>query len=95
MKLNLGEIKTKTLPILKEAGATRSSLFGSYVKGMEKSTSDVDILVELPEHLSLLDIVDLKLKLESALKKKVDLVEYKAIRPELKESILSHQIALL
>lgn len=33
MKTTLNEIKEKALPILKEAGITRSALFGSYVHG--------------------------------------------------------------
>jgi predicted nucleotidyltransferase len=33
MKSDLQQIKDKIVPILKEAGVTRSALFGSYVRG--------------------------------------------------------------
>lgn len=89
------EIKTKILPILKEAGVIRSSLFGSFARGENTQKSDVDILVEIKKNISLLDFVDLKLKLEDILGKKVDLVEYGAIKPFLRDVILSEQIKIL
>lgn len=55
MKVNVDEIKQKALPILKEAGVTRSSLFGSYVRGEQTNDSDIDILVEEPHYSILLN----------------------------------------
>lgn len=95
MKVNIEDIKQKALPILKEAGVTRSSLFGSYVRGEQREDSDIDMLVDLPEGLSLFDIVEIKYKLEDALGKKVDLVQYDTIKPRLREYILSEQVPIL
>lgn len=95
MKTSLDEIKKKAIPILKKAGVTRSSIFGSYVRGEEKEGSDIDFLVELPSDKSLFDFVDLKQKLEDALDKKVDLVEYIMIKSRIKDSILKEQIPIL
>lgn len=95
MTKTVEEIKNKILPILKEAGATRGGIFGSYVRGEEKKDSDIDILVDLPNDLSLFDIVGIKLELEDALGKKVDLVEYSHIKPILKDQILSEQVPIL
>lgn len=89
------QIKEKALPILKEAGITRCAIFGSYATGENTNNSDVDILVELPEDYSLFDYVGLELKLEEALGRKVDLVEYSAIKPRIKERILSSQVPIL
>ena|SRR5215469_12695979 len=94
-KLTVNEIKQKILPILKEAGVTRSALFGSYVRGEENETSDIDILVDYPESKSLFDFVGTKMELEDALGKKVDLVEYKTVKPRLKDYILSEQLQIL
>ncbi len=91
----LEKIKTKILPILKQAGVKRSSLFGSYVRGEETKDSDIDILVELPKGKSLFDFVDLQLKLEEMLNRKVDLVEYSTIKPRLKPYILDNQLQIL
>lgn len=95
MKTNLNEIKTKVLPILKKAGVTRSSIFGSYVRGEEKLDSDIDLLIELPKGKSLLDLVRLERKLEEILGKKVDLVTYKSVSPLLKDYIQRDQIQFL
>jgi hypothetical protein len=57
--------------------------------------SDVDILVEIEKDISLLDFVGLKLELEEALNRKVDLVEYSTIKPLLRESILGQQEIIL
>lgn len=93
--MDVSEIKNKILPILKGAGVKRSAIFGSTARGAAREDSDVDILVELPDDKSLLDFVDLKIKLEEAIKKKVDLVEYDAIKPALRNYILNRQVPIL
>jgi len=95
MKRNIEAIKRKITPILQQYGAKKAGLFGSCVRGEAKKTSDIDILVDLRKDASLLDFVGLKLELEEALGKKVDLVEYNAIKPLLKERILKEEIAIL
>lgn len=95
MKTNLREITKKALPILKEAGVRKSSVFGSYVRGDFRKDSDVDILVELPENSSLLDLVRLEKKLQKALGKKVDLLTYNSIHPLLKDNIGKNQLQIL
>lgn len=89
------EIKQKAVPILKEAGATKSALFGSVVRNETRNDSDIDLLVELPRNKSLLDFIGIKIELEEALNKKVDLVEYAAIKPNLKSFILSNLIPII
>ena len=39
----LVSIQNQAIPILKKAGVTRSSLFGSYVRGEAKANSDIVI----------------------------------------------------
>lgn len=92
---NLDQIKQKVLPILKEAGVTRSSIFGSYVRGEEKDDSDIDMLVEVPRGTGLFGFVGLKHKLEDALNKKVDLITYASIHPRLRDRILREQLPIL
>lgn len=94
-KANLDQIKSKALPVLKEAGVTRSAIFGSYVRGDNKKDSDIDILVDFPRGKGLFEFVGLQFKLEDALKKKVDLIEYESLHPLLKERILAEQVQIL
>ena len=95
MTATLKNVTRKVLPVLKEAGVTKSSLFGSYVRGENRADSDVDILVELPKGNSLLDLVRLEKKLEKALGKKVDLLTYNSVHPLLKDHIKKDQLQIL
>ena len=92
---NLDNIKSKVLSILKSNKVTRAGIFGSYARGEDKENSDIDILVELNEDLSLLEVIRLKNLLEKTIKKKVDLVEYSLIRKELRDIILKEAIPIL
>ena len=82
-------------PILRSSGAKRAAVFGSAARGTMKKGSDVDILVELPPSVSLLDFIGIKLRLEEALRRKVDLVEYSAIKAALRKGIMNDQIPVL
>jgi predicted nucleotidyltransferase len=95
MKIPIEEIERKVLPILRRYGVKRAGLFGSCVRGEVKENSDIDILVEIEEDISLLDFVGIKLELEEALGRKVDLVEYSTIKPLLRKRILDEQVVLL
>lgn len=89
------EIRDKILPVLRIYGASRVGLFGSAARGAMRPDSDVDILVDIPTRISLLDFIGIKQRLEEILGKKVDLVEYRAIKPALRDKILQQQTALL
>lgn len=95
MKINIDEIKQKILPILQDYGVKKVALFGSCVRGEMEEGSDIDILVEIKKDISLLGFVSLKQKIEEALGRKVDLVEYDTLKPLLRERILKEQVVLL
>ena len=63
-------------------------IFGSYSRGEQKKSSDVDILVRFSPNATLFDFVGLGNYLEEKLKLKVDVVSERGIRPELKNSIV-------
>lgn len=84
-------IKRKIIPTLKSQGVLKAALFGSYARGDTRKSSDVDLLVELSDDKSLLDLVGLKLELEDTLKTRVDVLTYDALHPLLKDIILSEQ----
>lgn len=91
----LENIKEKALPILKKANIKKASIFGSYVRGEQTEKSDIDFLVEYPEHTSLFDVVELQQDLQEALGKSVDVGGYKNIKPRIKQRILSEQVQIL
>lgn len=92
--MNVAEIKDKILPTLIQHQVKKAGLFGSVVKGNITSKSDIDILIELGTKISLLDFVGIKLELEDLLDRAVDLVEYQAIKPQLKKRILAEEIRI-
>ena len=71
MPEEIKKIQAQIVPILKEAGVLRSSLFGSVVRGEARPDSDVDILVELPRGKSMFDLIALEEKLAAKLGKRV------------------------
>jgi len=95
MRTPAEEIKQKILPILEKYNIKRAGLFGSYVRGDMREDSDIDILVEIKEDISLLDFVGIKLEIEEILGKKVDLVEYNTIKPLIREKIIKEQVRIL
>ncbi|MGC9315634.1 MAG: nucleotidyltransferase family protein [bacterium] len=87
MTREIDKIAKSVIPVLKKNRASRAALFGSVVSGDFDDNSDIDILVELDDSLSLLDYIGIILELEDKLGRKVDLVEYDSIKPSLKKEI--------
>jgi hypothetical protein len=83
------------LPILRRYGVTRAGVFGSRARGESREDSDLDILVDLPEGASLLDLVGLQLDLGDALRIAVDAHTYRSLHPLLRERILSEEVRIL
>ncbi len=81
-------IKNKIIPILKRQGVLKAAIFGSFARGEETKNSDLDLLVKMPKSKTFLDMADLKVELEDKLGREVDLVEYNAIKPLIKDQVL-------
>lgn len=78
---------------LRQRGVASLALFGSRVRGEGGPDSDVDLLVEFSQPLSLFEFFRLQHWLEEALGvDKVDLVEREALHPALKERIIAESV---
>lgn len=91
----INKLIPKIVLILKRNDIRKAGIFGSYAKGDFKKNSDIDILIMPPKNMSLLDISGLKIELEDALRKKVDLVSYKYIHPQLRDKILESEVKII
>ncbi len=81
-------------PVLtNEYHVKKIGLFGSYSKGDQTEESDIDLLVEFEKPIGW-KFFSLEEYLEKLLGRKIDLVTRKAIKRQLKSSIL-HQIEYL
>jgi uncharacterized protein len=92
--MDIQTIKQKSTPFFQEYKVQKAALFGSVARQDNKSSSDIDILVEMPPKSSLFDFYALQYDLEQVFQKKVDLVEYSAIRSRLKPYILKDELTL-
>ncbi len=82
------------VPVLKKHKVTKAGIFGSYAKNKATAQSDLDLLVELTYPMSSIDFSGLKIELEDLVGKSVDLVEYKAIKPIIKDNILKSEVRI-
>lgn len=80
--------------IAERYGVRNVRIFGSFARGEQRPSSDVDLLVDLPDEMSLLDMSGLKIALEKALRRRVDVVSSRAIKPALHDRILAEARAL-
>ena len=70
-------------------GVKRLGLFGSSVRGEQKSESDIDILVEFEKGKKTFDnYMELKFFLEELLGCKVDLIIYESLKRRIKPYIM-------
>jgi len=88
-------LKQAILLVLKKRPIQRAAIFGSFARGEEQPHSDIDLLIEYSSPQSLFDMLKLENELEDATSRKVDLVEYSAIKPSIKEKILRQAISIL
>ena len=88
----LPEIKQVLAPVMLKYAIQRASLFGSFADGTARQDSDIDLLVELSKPIGLLEFIHIKHELEDLLGRKVDLLEFKAVKPSLKAHILHSAI---
>ena len=85
MKRILKEHKNE---LKEDYGISEIGLFGSYVAGNQKESSDIDVLVEFYKTTDLLSFVHLKNHLSDLLEANVDLVMKRALKSEIGERVL-------
>lgn len=80
-------------PILKEKFKVREiGIFGSVVRGEQKETSDLDLLVEFEEPIGLIKYVGLQNFLSDKIGARVDLVVKSGLKPRISRQILKEVI---
>jgi len=85
-------LKEHTEELKEKYGVKEIAIFGSYVRGEQKKRSDLDILVEFEEPISLLEFVALERHLGEIIGENVDLVMKSALKPRIGKHILEEVI---
>src|SRR6266496_4276498 len=80
--------------IVASRGARNLRVFGSVARGESRPESDLDLLVDMENGRTLLDLVGLWQDLEEALGRRVDVVSEGGLSPHLRDRILREAIPL-
>jgi predicted nucleotidyltransferase len=89
------EILDTVVPILKKHGVFHASIFGSFARGEQRTDSDLDLRVDLPQGTTLFGLCRLENELESAVHLKVDVLDSGAkVHPIVLKNILKEEIPL-
>ncbi len=91
---SLRERREKILRIADKHGAHTVRIFGSVARGEEDEASDIDLLVEMEEGRSLLDLGGLLMDLQDLLGHRVDVVTEKGLRERIRARVLKEAVAL-
>jgi predicted nucleotidyltransferase len=79
----IDQLKSHAQEIKACFGVKRIGLFGSFARGEQKESSDIDVLVEF-EKPTFRNFMDLSFYLEDLFGRKVDLVTVKGLRPRIR-----------
>ena len=88
------EIKNKIIFILAKYNIRKILVFGSYARNEAKPNSDLDLIVEFPDDISLLDHIGIEFELSEALNMKIDLLSQNGISPYIKDQIMKEAIVI-
>jgi predicted nucleotidyltransferase len=77
---------------LKKLGIKSLELFGSVARNEAHLDSDVDILAELSESMSLFQFIEAKLYIQDLLKCEVDLGTKDALREHLRQAVIAESV---
>jgi len=92
--MTIDRSREEILRIAARHGARNVRVFGSVARGQDRSDSDVDLLVEMENDRSLLDLVGLEQDLEELLQRKVDVLTVDSIHPAIRQRITAEARAL-
>ena len=71
---------------------TKIGIFGSYTRGDETETSDIDILVDYETAPTLIMLVDLRDYLSQLFGIKVDIVTKNGLKPRIRDRVLAEVV---
>jgi hypothetical protein len=82
-------IKEKLAEICQRNDIVFMAVFGSFARGEQKKTSDIDIAIEFSKNKekSLLDLVHVENELSRVLRRKVDLGVFSSLSPYIAENV--------
>ena len=89
-----GVIEQHRADLKRELHVEKIGVFGSYARGDQKKRSDVDFLVTFDETIGLFTLSGPYIYLQAQLGRKVDVIPFNSLRPELRKYVLKDLIYL-
>ena len=86
---SLSDRRKDILDLARRHGARNLRLFGSEARGDARPDSDIDLLVDMEDGRSLLDLIGLGQDLEDLLGRHVDVVTASSLHPRIRENVLA------
>ena len=91
--MTLADIKNKLIPLKPELherfGVSEIGVFGSWVRGEQKDTSDIDVLVDFDKPIDLFDLMELQEFLEEVFDRKIDVTMRRSLKKYIGQYILA------
>ncbi|MBI4690663.1 MAG: nucleotidyltransferase domain-containing protein [Nitrospirae bacterium] len=86
-------LKQNTGLLNRSFGVTRIGIFGSFAKGEQTASSDIDVVVEMEQsRKNIHSFLKLKRFLEKEMKRKIDLGFEHSLKPAIKEKVIKQII---
>lgn len=93
-KRALDEHRNEILAIAERYHLRSVRVFGSVARGTDDETSDLDLLVDAPEGVSLLALGGFLMDVREVLEVPVDVTSERMLKPRMRESVLSEAVPL-
>jgi len=90
----LSRYRTRVLDLLASHEVSNVRVFGSIARATDGPSSNIDLLVDLPESISLFSVARLETELTELLGSSVDLVSARGLEPHLAERVLAEAVRL-
>lgn len=91
--MTLTDIKNKLTALKPELherfGVSEIGVFGSWVRGEQKETSDIDVLVDFDKPVDLFDLMELQEFLEEVFDRKIDIALKRSLKKYIGQYILA------
>lgn len=72
---------TEIAEYLKSKGASKAAVFGSFARNEETHESDIDIIVDFKQPITLFDFAGYQIELQEKIGKKIDLIMEGGMNP--------------
>jgi predicted nucleotidyltransferase len=79
---------------LLQKNVTRAAVFGSFARNEENDQSDIDLLIDA-NGLTMFDILRIEDELQAICQRKIDLVEFRAVKSSIQKHVFKNIVELI